>query len=50
MIIDVKAYLSILESYLEVRKQMSQMSWKLVYNTLKEWKYFLKSMKTLVKV
>ena len=31
-IIDVKVHLSMLESYLEVRIQIPQMSWKLVYN------------------
>ena len=32
MIIDMEVYLNILESYLEVQKQISGMSWKLVYN------------------
>ena len=29
---DIEVYLNILESYLEVQKQISGMSWKLVYN------------------
>jgi len=46
----IEVYLSMLKSYSEVRKQMSQISWKLAYNTLEEWRYCLESVKTLVKV
>ena len=34
MIIDVEVYLGMLESYSEVMKWISWMSWKLVYNKL----------------